>query len=81
MPAFDGDDRGDARASVVIEPMNGQRLLAVKKVALNGGIGSAVPQAPLDDIVWIGKCAIQGTVCTENLIRVADVMESPKLAE
>jgi hypothetical protein len=25
--------------------------------------------------------AIQQTVCTENLIRVADVMESPKLAE
>jgi hypothetical protein len=44
------------------------------------GAGSEFAHLPFIDR-RIGEDELVDIVCTENLIRVADVMESPKLAE
>jgi len=51
-------------------------------IILDGTCGSGVPPPPDAIAALIGRFLPRlGPVCTENLIRVADVMESPKLAE
>ena len=65
-------------------PANGIPSCRVGKSVLVGGIRRRWllnERMPLFFGVKYGHMKLWIPVCTENLIRVADVMESPKLAE
>ena len=67
---------------VIMKPASRQSVAGSTPSDMTGSTSTAPPQSSQADVEWKPALAeFKALVCTENLIRVDDVMESPKLAE